>query len=483
LPSQARSVNIRVMGLKTVTIIVPAIVALGTLSIQPIAAQTSSESERLEKLERAVEQLQKRNAELEQEVRSLKKQTAIAPEYDANGNKKPIVVSDGKTLLEKPVDLEEKKPVYVMPGGPEYKLALGGYIQMNFEDGAVSAFEGRFSDGPNQVKDRFRLRRARVNLVGDFAENFDFKVEGDFEQGDGLSSGRTGFSATDIFVNWHQFPEANVKVGQWKAPFGLEQITPDTKILTIERSLPTGALTPERQIGVQIWGKPLTNLWPDEKELLTYYAGIFNGNDRNITTNDNNNFMYVGRLELWPWQGKLLDQDASLKFGADILNSRDDAGTNISQALNLKVNADGSLTPFVLPSADERTAWSLDAWLNLGPFDLIAEYFSEDVDGRTVAGVAPTFADFDPSGWYVQGSYFIIPKKLQAVVKWEELSPDQVANDGIRSITGGLNYYIHGDAIKVMANYVHTWSDFRAAHPQFGDDQFDEVILRLQVMF
>ena len=374
-------------------------------------------------------------------------------------------------------------PVYVMPAGPEYKLTLGGYIQMNFEDGAVSAFEGRFPDGPNQVKDRFRLRRARVNLVGDFAENFDFKVEGDFGAGDGLSGNRTGFSATDIFVNWHQFPEANIKVGQWKAPFGLEQITPDTKIFTIERSLPTGALTPERQIGVQIWGKPLTNLWPEQKDLLTYYAGIFNGNGRNITTNDNNNFMYVGRLELLPWQGKLLDQDASLKLGGDILNSRDDAGTNISQALNLKVNADGSLTPYVLPSADERTAWSLDAWLNIGPFDLIAEYFSEDVDGRTVAGVAPTFADFDPSGWYVQGSYFIIPKKLQAVVKWEELSPDQVANDGIRSITGGLNYYIHGDAIKVMANYVHTWSDFRAAHPQFGDDQFDEVILRLQVMF
>jgi phosphate-selective porin len=471
------------MDLKTVTLIVTAIFAVGPLSIQPLAAETSSESERLEKLERAVKQLQERNAELEQEVRSLKKQTASAPEYDANGNKKPKVVADGKTLLEKPVAVEEKKPVYVVQGGPELKLTLGGYIQMNFEDGAVSAFEGRFPDGPNQVKDRFRLRRARVNLVGDFAEKFDFKVEGDFGAGDGLATNRTGFSATDIFINWHQIPEANIKVGQWKAPFGLEQITPDTKILTIERSLPTGALTPERQLGVQIWGKPLTNLWPDQKELVTYYAGIFNGNGRNITVNDNNNFMYVGRLELLPWKGELLSQDASLKLGGDVLNSRDDAGTNISQALNLKVTADGSLIPFALPSADERTAWSLDAWLNIGPFDLIAEYFSEDVDGRTVAGVAPTFANFDPSGWYVQGSYFVIPKKLQAVVKWEELSPDQVADDGIRSITAGLNYYIHGDSIKVMANYVHTWSDFRAAHPQFGDDQFDEILLRLQVMF
>jgi phosphate-selective porin len=284
-------------------------------------------------------------------------------------------------------------------------------------------------------------------------------------------------------VNWHQFPEANIKAGQYKAPFGLELLESDTQLITIERSLPTDALTPQRQIGLQIWGKPLTNLWPQEKNLVTYFAGIFNGNGRNTTVNDNNNFMYVGRLELLPWHGKALGQDSSLKLGADILNSRDDAGVNISPAGNLLVNTDRSLTPYTLPSAAERTAWSLDAWLNIGPFDLIGEYLSEDVSGRTVNGIAPAFADFNPNGWYVQGSYFIIPGKLQAVVKWEALNPDQVAEDNIHSITAGLNYYIHGDAVKIMGNYIHTWSDFRAANPQFGDDAFDEVVLRLQVMF
>ncbi len=456
--------------------------SLALLALQPLAAETSgdkSESDRLEKLERAVEQLQKRNAELEQEVSSLKKRTAFAPEFAPEGQTK--ITSDGKTYVEKNVLTEEKKPIYVVPAGPEFRLTLGGYIQMNFEDGAVSAFEGRF--GLTALKDRFRLRRARINLTGDFAEQFDFKIEGDFENSDGISSNRVAFEATDIFVNWHQFPEANIKIGQWKAPFGLEQITPDPVLFTIERSLPTGAITPERQLGVQIWGKPFTNLWPQEKDLLTYYAGIFNGNGRNTTNNDNNNFMYVGRLELLPWKGKVLGQDSSLKLGADILNSRDDKGTNISQTLNLLVNTDGSLSPFTLPGADERTAWSVDAWLNIGPFDLIGEYFQEDVDGRTVAGVAPGFSDFEPSGWYVQGSYFLFPKKLQAVVKWEALNPGQFGSDGIHSITGGLNYYIHGDAIKLMANYVHTWSDFRAARPGIGDDQFDEVIMRLQLMF
>ncbi len=345
--------------------------AIILLAAPRLGAQTPSESERLQKLERAVDQLQKRNAELEQEVAGLKKHAAVAPE----GRMKTKVSYDGKTYVEKAVVEEEKLPIYVQQRGPELKLVLGGFIQANFEDGDVSAFEGRF--GQTALKDRFRLRRARINLTGDFAENFDFKVEGDFENNDGLNSGRTAFEATDIFVNWHQLPEAQVKLGQWKAPFGLEQTTPDTTLYVIERSLPTGAITPERQIGVQLWGKPFASVWPDGKDLLTYYAGIFNGNGRNTTVNDNNNFMYVGRLESTLFKAKMWGQDSYLKLGADVLNSRDDKGTNISQTLNLLVNSDGSLSPFVLPGADERTAWSVDAWLKLGPFDLIGEYLEE----------------------------------------------------------------------------------------------------------
>ena len=435
-----------------------------------LGAETSSESKRIQELERAV-------AELKQEINSLKKQTASPPE----GKMKTKVTYDGKTYVEKAVVEEEKPPVFVVPRASEFKLVLGGYLQINFEDGDVSAFEGRF--GQTAVKDRFRLRRARVNLTGDFAEQFDFKVEGDFGQGDGLNSNRTAFSGTDIFVNWHQFPEAQVKVGQWKAPYGLEQLTPDPSLIIIERSLPTGAITPERQIGVQLWGKPFANIWPAGKDLLTYYAGIFNGNGRNVSVNDNNNFMYVGRLESTLFKSKVWGQESSLKLGADVLNSRDDKGTNISQSLNLLVNDDGSLSPFVLPGADKRTAWGVDAWLKLGPFDLIGEYLQEKVNGRTVNGVPPGFADFTTSGYYITAAYFLIPKKLQLAVRWEDLNPGQKGNDGIHSITGGLNYYIHGDDLKLMVNYIHTWSDFREANPQFGEDQFDEVIGRIQLMF
>ena len=70
------------------------ILPLLLLAIQPLRAQTSggnSESDRLQKLERAVEQLQKRNAELEQEVSDLKKQSVSAVEPGAGGKRKTVV--------------------------------------------------------------------------------------------------------------------------------------------------------------------------------------------------------------------------------------------------------------------------------------------------------------------------------------------------------------------------------------------------------
>ena len=143
---------------------------------------------------------------------------------------------------------------------------------------------------------------------------------------------------------------------------------------------------------------------------MAYYAGIFNGNGRNIAVNDNNNFMFAGRLELQPFTGKVFGQPSFLKLGGECTNSRDEAGVNISQSSNLLVNDDGSLSPFVLPSPDERTAWSVDAWLELGPFDLIGEYLQEHVEGRTVNGVAPTFSNFTTDGFYVTGAYYLIPK-------------------------------------------------------------------------
>src|SRR5947208_270303 len=118
------------MLIKKFTII--AAVALVLPALQPLGAQTASDSARLEKLERSVEQLQKRNAELESEVKSLKKQTTSAPQPAAPGKTKTQITWDGKTYVEKTVAAEEKPKVYAEARGSEIKLTIGGFIQVNF---------------------------------------------------------------------------------------------------------------------------------------------------------------------------------------------------------------------------------------------------------------------------------------------------------------------------------------------------------------
>src|SRR5690242_7703082 len=103
--------------LSKATILIPVMLT----AIQSLNAQTSSESERLAKLERAVEQLQKqngaleqRNAELEQKIGVLEKRTASVRDSAATRESqktasvpdakfKTNVAYDGKTYVEKAV--------------------------------------------------------------------------------------------------------------------------------------------------------------------------------------------------------------------------------------------------------------------------------------------------------------------------------------------------------------------------------------------
>ena len=81
--------------------------------VQPLATQSASESDRLEKLERAVEQLQKRNAELEAEVSSLKKQTAVIPD----GKLKTKVISRRKNVCRASCSCEQRKRLFTSSSG------------------------------------------------------------------------------------------------------------------------------------------------------------------------------------------------------------------------------------------------------------------------------------------------------------------------------------------------------------------------------
>ena len=138
--------------------------ALLSLAAQPLRAQ-ESDADRLQKLEQAVNELQKRNAELEQEVAGLKKRTEWGPVNEAGSKTKTQVSSEGKTYVEKVVpDLSSAEKWKLAPWITE--LELFGDLRLRYEYRG-GQLPGNDPNNPNDWQEREREQyRLRIGLRG-----------------------------------------------------------------------------------------------------------------------------------------------------------------------------------------------------------------------------------------------------------------------------------------------------------------------------
>ena len=387
-----------------------------------VGAQTTSLEERLQRLETEVGSLRKENQQLRAEL-------------GLEGRAGQMIVK---------------------PAGREPTLSVGGLLQAQADFGDKG--DARFTTG----NDRFYLRRARINLQGKFLEEFDFRIEGEFAGTVAEASGNRA-QLTDAYINWNRFDFANVRVGQFKSPFGYEQLYADPRLFTIERSLPNDRLTASRQIGVQVGGDLF-----DKK--ISYATGIFNGTSVNITSNDNDKFFWAGRISAVAWQGLLGGQDARWSVGADGLRSADTALTGQPAEFGFDIVPGGTRDNTF---TGRRKAGGLDTQLHVGPFDLWVEYLRARY--KTANGIPSR--SFDADGWYAQAGYFVLPKTLQAVVKFEDFDPNvSVFNNSTNTWTLGANWYLKADDIKLQFDYLMTDIDGVATKNK-------KLLLRLQTIF
>jgi len=343
----------------------------------------------------------------------------------------------------------------VKPAGREPSLAIGGLLQVQFDGGDKG--DSRFAND----FDRFYLRRARLNASGRFLEEFDFRLEMDLA---GSLSNTTGLRAqmTDGYITWNRYPEANVRVGQFKTPFGFEQLYGDPRLLTIERTLVNDRLTLNRQLGAQVGGDFF-------EKRLGYAIGSFNGNGVNNNFNDNNALVTVGRITAVPWQGNLGSIAAKWSVGANGFSSKD-TGLALSDlgldSTPTTPDRDGLFT-------GKRRGSGVDSQIVAGPFELWGELLRDRFEPASKIPSASLTSD----GWYGQASYFLVPNRFQIVAKYETFDPNDRKNaDETKTATFGANVYLKGHDLKLMANYLRT------ELPGSQKTQ-NKVIARLQVIF
>ena len=335
----------------------------------------------------------------------------------------------------------------VKPAGRESRLQVGGLLQVQGEAGG--RVDSRYTDD----NDRIFLRRARVNVQGRLVEDFDFRTEIEVTGSLAPATGLRG-QLTDAYVNWSRYRWLSFKAGQFKTPFGFEQLYQDSRLYIPERTLGSDRLTASRQIGLAASGTL------GEAGLLSYSVGAFNGTGTNASANDDDRFLYAGRIEGTLYEGRLAGLDTRLAAGIDGLTSRD-------RSVGFPADFGFDSTP-ATPGRDgifagRRRAVGVDAQLQLGRFELWGEVlqgrFSPEnrTPAPTVRATATSFL----------GAYMLIPDRFQIVGRYDRFLDTA-------TWTAGTNYYLRGHDLKLQLHYVRS---------DAGDAERQRVIARLQTVF
>jgi phosphate-selective porin OprO and OprP len=385
------------------------------LIAQSVAAQTDIES-RLKALEEQVAQLKA----LQQEVAQLKAENE---------------------LLRRDLGLEvTQRQAAVKSTGNTANLQFGGFIQAQAESG--QPVDARFPDD----RPRLYLRRARMNASGRFLDAFNFRTELELAGSLGAASAVRA-QMTDAYITWTQYDLANIRVGQFKSPFGFEQLYQDPRLYTVERSLVNDRLTLGRQIGAQLSGGITT-------DRFNYAIGAFNGNGINITTNDNNQLMYVARAGVTPVLTTVSTNVLRVTTGVNAYSS-EDANVSLGPEFGLQNNL----------FTGRRRGAGIDAQALIGPVELWGEYLKTSFEPTSRA-----FKEFKSDGWYAQAMWLTFDSHVQLVGRYDNFTAVEDRVAGKHTLTLGANYLFRGDDLKFQINWLRTQHDNR-------------ILARLQTIF
>jgi len=149
------------------------------------------------------------------------------------------------------------------------------------------------TDGKAPPNNSFLLRRARAELAGWVGSWFYFLIAGDFAAGAPAAANpiaQSNLATTDDYVAIAPFGDlAILQVGQYDAPFTLENRTSDKYFDFLERSITVRAfgIPSNKETGAMVHG-----ILPNKA--FYYSVGMFNGDGQNFRNADNK-FDFMGR--------------------------------------------------------------------------------------------------------------------------------------------------------------------------------------------
>lgn len=262
----------------------------------------------------------------------------------------------------------------------------------------------------------FYLRRARIGLQGQAASWADYRL---------LTEWRSGAASTvsllDAYVQITDKRWTFV-LGQSKTPFSSGFLQNEYEMETPELPMVVDALAPNRDIGAKAEFRGVRR--------VVFQGGLFNGEGMNRTSNNNRKLLLLARGVVTLQNGLQLGAAGGMEDNEDYLGA--------------------------------------EAAYTHRNIELRAEYIQRTVG----AGTGITSA-----GWYVFGGFTPHRSRWQLVGRVEQFDPDDSnAGDRLMGITGGAQWLLRGENVKVQTTYT-------IVNEETGSIPNNRAIAQLQLRF
>ncbi|MEM7413480.1 MAG: porin [Myxococcota bacterium] len=291
------------------------------------------------------------------------------------------------------------------------------------------------------------------------------------------SSARSSARVIDWRVDIAKFEKIALRLGQWKIDYNRERVDSSGRQQFVERSIVNRIFTIDRQVGVSLRGRLFAGTPAD----LRYYAGIFNGEGRG-TSNDDNELMYVGRIQ-WNFLGRDLalrqtdverteKPTGSLAFGAAQTRSR---------CTRWSSSGCGNLDGFAAPGAANLRQFETRQAVQELAFKWQGFSFQQEWHWKRVEDKAMN-TENDLYGFYAQSGYFfhelfeVVPEELELAFRYafvrEPNATSRNRSNERQEFTLGANWFFWGHNNKITADWSYLTLDDDVLRRDVFDHRF-----------
>ncbi len=385
---------------------------------------------------------------------------------------------DAERMRELPVGAGTFRPgrgleVASADGRFSLNLSLWAQILYTLRDEPAAA------DHPAALTNALELRRARVVLTGKlFSPHFAYHAHlmfapRDLAVKDGIPRRAPLFQWFGAFT---RLRHANIQAGFFFVPYARQRMQPIPRLQMVDNSSASYEFTLDQDIGVQVSSPDVAGLGK-----LRYYAGVFMGEGYEWYRASDLGLTYVGRVDLLPFglfdDYSEVDHDRTwrprLAIGAGYGYSDRDRRT---RAIAGAAFADGGSM-----RSHNLTA---DLVFKIGGLSLLLDVYYRQghrLPGGAVddlGALVPVQAARNGFGWTAQLGHFIPRTRLEGSARWSSVRAARRLGSSLQDLDevgAGVGYYFLRHALKLQADYFHTFG------PGVATGTAEQLRVQLQV--